>query len=449
MKKEYDLLVIGSGSGASGAARRCKKAGWTVAMIDERPFGGTCALRGCDMKKILAAPAEAMDFAQRMQGRGLNAQIHISWPELMAFKRLYIQGYPERFEAGLIKEGIDTLHGTARFVSANELEVDGRILKAKYILIATGAVPRRLDIPGEELIKTSEDFLDMDEMPGEIVFLGGGMISMEFAHIAARAGASVTVVESASRALLNFDKDLAGLLEEKSKEIGIRFLYDTKVDAVQKSGENLTVRCTQAGKEIFLPADMAVHGAGRVANIKELDLESGDIEAEAGGILVNRYMQSVNNRIVYAAGDAADTPAPKLTPVAGMESFAAGRNMLQGNTVKPDYSAVPTVLYTMPRLASVGLSLRQAQEAGYEAAEHQTDMSGWYTYRRTHAKYAMAKIIVEKHTKKILGAHLAGVEAEGLVNYFAMAIAHALGTDQMKKQAFAYPSAASDIQYMF
>ncbi len=448
MENAYDLVVIGSGSGASGAARKCLRAGWKVAMADERPYGGTCALRGCDMKKILAAPAEAVDFGGRMQGYGVDAKIKVVWPDLMAFKKSFISGYSERFEKGLREAGMETLHGTARFVSEDRIEVGGKIIKAAHVLIAAGAKPRRLGIPGEQYVTDSEGFLEMDNLPKSIVFLGGGMVSMELAHIAARAGASVTVIESSAHLLRNFDQELVELIIQKSKEIGIRFIMDTAVQSVVKKGNVLSVLCEGKGGRVSLNADMAVHGAGRVPNTDGLDLEAGGVAFGKNGVSVNAYLQSVSNSKVYAAGDIADTPGPKLTPVAGLQSHAAGTNLLRGNNAKPDYRAIPTALFTVPRLASVGLTAQQAKEAGHDIIEKVSDMSGWYTYRRTHECCAMAKVVLQKDTLKILGAHLAGGEADELINHFAWAIARGEGAREMKKLNFAYPTAASDIEYM-
>ncbi len=448
MKNEFDLIVIGSGSGASGAARKCRKAGWKVAVADERPFGGTCALRGCDMKKVLAAPTEAIDFGRRMQGHGVQASMRVNWPELMAFKRSFINGYSERFEKRLADDGIQTFRGRARFVSDDTIETDGQILKGAHILIAAGARPADLGIAGEAHVATSDEFLEMDELPENIVFIGGGMISMEFAHIAVRAGSCVTVIEAAGRTLHNFDADLVALLAGKSEEAGIRILYDTKVQALIPKNDGYTVLCDRKGERLSIDTDMAVHGAGRVPNIQKLALEAGGIDFGKNGVTVSGYMQSVSNKKVYAAGDAAGTPSPKLTPVAGMESHAAGENLLHGNRIKPDYSAVATVLFTLPRLASVGMTAGQAREAGFEVTEKKTDMSSWYTYKRTNEGYAMAKIVLQKGTGKILGAHLAGGEADELINHFAAAIARGESARDMLKTTFAYPTAASDIEYM-
>ena len=444
----FDLVVIGTGSGASSAARKCRKAGWKVAVIDERPFGGTCALRGCDMKKVLMGAAEIADWNTRMNGKGIEANTSIVWSDLMAFKRSFVENYSSTFEKALTDSGIDTFHGTASFISEDQVAVNGKTLKGSHILIAAGARPMPLSITGEENIVLSDYFLDMDTLPRSIVFIGGGMISLEFAHIAARAGSTVTIIERQDRPLINFDADLVDLLMKKANDIGIHFMGNTIIHSVEKEGGKFIVKGNTGKEDILLSCDLVVHGAGRVPDIDRLNLAAGKVDYSKRGITVNEYLQSVSNPKVYSAGDAADTKGPPLTPVASLESSITATNLLKGNLVKPDYSVIPSVVFTVPQIASVGLSEEKAREKGYECYTKKLDVSGWYTYKRTNEKYAMAKIVIDSKSNYILGAHFIGNEADELVNYFAMAMQMQIDVKQLKKMMFAYPTAASDIVYM-
>jgi len=460
MDNVFDLIVIGTGSGASAAARKCAKEGWRVAVIDERPFGGTCALRGCDMKKILMGAAEIIDWNTRMNGKGMEGKTSIVWPDLMAFKRSFVHDYSENFEEGLTDAGIASFHGTARFTAADQIEVNGQTLQGAHILIATGARPMPLSIIGEENIVFSDYFLDMDTLPRDIVFIGGGMISLEFAHIAARAGSAVTILERQDRPLLNFDADLINLLLQKSNDIGIRFIGNTTVQSVEKEGGKFIIKgITKGGtkgitegdpgeEKILLSCDLVVHGAGRIPDIDRLNLAAGKVEFSRRGITVNEYMQSVSNPKIYAAGDVSDTKGLPLTPIASLESTIVSINLFKGNTVKPDYRVMPSVVFTVPPIATVGLSEEQARKAGYECYTRKFDTSGWYTYKRTNEKYAMAKIVIDSKTNYIVGAHFISNEAAELVNHFATAIQLQIDVKQLKRMMFAYPTAASDIIYM-
>src|SRR6266852_4424606 len=193
--KKFDLVAIGTGAAASAVASRCRSAGWQVAIVDSRPFGGTCALRGCDPKKVLVGAAEVIDWSRRMQGNGVRAErALVDWPELMRFKRAFTEPVPKQTEQWMTKSGIATFHGRARFVGPAAVQVGDDVLDAANVVVAAGATPVDLNIPGAEHALTSEQFLELDSLPGRIVFIGGGYISFEFAHVAARADARAVIL---------------------------------------------------------------------------------------------------------------------------------------------------------------------------------------------------------------------------------------------------------------
>lgn len=179
MQDIYDLIVIGSGTAAQTAIARVHDARWRVAVIDHRPLGGTCALRGCDPKKMLVSGEEAIDSARRMGGHGVEGDLHIAWPQLIAFKRSFTDPIPEKQQRRYAERGIDVFHGLARFVTQETIAVDGKELRTRHVLIATGARPVPLGIPGEELITTSDSFLELTELPQRIVLIGGGYIEVD------------------------------------------------------------------------------------------------------------------------------------------------------------------------------------------------------------------------------------------------------------------------------
>ncbi|PYO54095.1 MAG: NAD(P)/FAD-dependent oxidoreductase, partial [Candidatus Rokuibacteriota bacterium] len=201
MERQFDLVVVGTGV-TSAVASRCREAGWTVAVIDSRPFGGTCALRGCVPKKILVGAAEAVQAARDLAGHGVRADgVTLAWPELMRFKRSMVDPTPRRTEEAWAKIGVEPFHGRARFVGPTMLAIGEDRLVGRRILLAAGAKPAPLSFAGAERLTTSEEFLNLDRLPSRLVFVGGGYISFEFAHVAARAGAEVTIVHRAARPL--------------------------------------------------------------------------------------------------------------------------------------------------------------------------------------------------------------------------------------------------------
>ncbi|HVL75892.1 MAG TPA: FAD-dependent oxidoreductase, partial [Noviherbaspirillum sp.] len=221
MAKQYDLVIVGAGTVATVAAMRVRAADWRVAVVDFRPYGGTCALRGCDPKKMMVSAATAYDYACRMREHGVVGELHIAWPELMAFKRGFTDPVPEKMEHRYARAGIDTYHGTARFTGMNTLDVNGQALEAKHVLLATGAEPVKLGIPGEQHLVDNEAFLALEKLPPRIVLVGGGYIAAEFSHLAARAGAQVTILQHGERMLKHFDPDLVGWLMESFASLGI------------------------------------------------------------------------------------------------------------------------------------------------------------------------------------------------------------------------------------
>src|SRR6266849_2980917 len=303
MIRKFDVVVIGTGSAASAVATRCRKAGWNVAIVDSRPFGGTCAIRGCDPKKVLVGAAEVIDWNRRMEGTGITDpnKLKIHWPDLMHFKRSFTEPVPKEREEQFSKAGIVTFHGRAMFIGEKTVIVDDtHTLSGKHILIATGAQPMKLNIPGEDNICKSDQFLELNELPSNIVFVGGGYISFEFAHIAARAGAMVTILHRGNRPLNNFDPYLVDMLLQRTRELGIDVRLQTKVEAISKVNNNNNIRFvvhasnTNDSETYKIDGDMVVHGAGRVPEIDDLDLGAAGLEREnKKGVKVNEYLQTV------------------------------------------------------------------------------------------------------------------------------------------------------------
>ncbi len=445
MSNEFDLVVIGVGMAGQNIARRVRSSGWEVAVVDSRPYGGTCALRGCDPKKVLVGAAELMDWQRRMTGHGIAGEMRIDWADLIRFKRTFTDPTPANIEKSFRGSGIATYHGEAQFVGPNSLQLDGETLTARRIAIATGAKPRDLGIPGAEYVATSTDFLELETLPERIVFIGGGYISFEFAHIAARAGAQVTILHRGKRPLEAFDADLVTELVAATRSIGIDVRLQSEVVVIEKENDQLRVHTSDGGS---FPSDLVVHGAGRVPDIEGLNLEQGGIEYTTRGVVVNDYLQSVSNPAVYAAGDAAATKGMPLTPVAVADGHVVSSNLLRGNQRTPDYTGTPSVVFTVPALARTGLNEEEAREKDLKFTVNFQKTEGWYSSRRTNEKHTAFKVLVDADTGRILGAHLLGSHAGEVINLFALAIRHHLTATDIKQTIFVHPAESSDISYM-
>jgi glutathione reductase (NADPH) len=445
--KTYDLVVIGSGTAAQVASFRVRAAGWSVAVIDHLPLGGTCALRGCDPKKMLISGAEAIDLARRMRSRGVTGELRVSWPDLIAFKRTFTDPVPEKQEHRYAERGIEIFHGTARFIGQDMLEVAGQTVRARHVLIATGACPVPLTFPGAEHLITSDQFLELTELPARIVMVGGGYIAAEFSHIAARAGAKVTVLQRAARMLTQFDPELVGWLMAKFSEIGVEMETGTTVEVIEHTDNGFRVRARADGREVAVDADLVVHAAGRMPDLDALNLSAAGIAVEKGRLVLTDFLQSVSNPGVYAAGDAA-AKGPPLTPVSSHDSKVVAVNLLEGTRHRPDYRGVPSVAFTLPPIAAVGLSEAAARATGHKFRVNRQNVPDWYTARRVAETVYGFKTLIEEDSGHILGAHLVGPHADELINIFGLAIRHGLTVEDLKQTIFAYPTAASDIGYM-
>ncbi|WP_221583896.1 NAD(P)/FAD-dependent oxidoreductase [Microbacterium sp. G2-8] len=441
----YDLIVLGSGTAGVAAAGKCAEAGWRVALADPLPLGGTCALRGCDPKKILRRGAEVVDAARLLDGRGIAGDTAIDWGALQRHKRGFTDPMPGRIEEYLESVGVDVFHAAARFTGRDEVEIDGERLRAQYVLVATGARPRPLDIPGADLVSDSTAFLSLDELPKRILFIGGGFISFEFAHIAQRAGSACVIAHRHDRPLAGFDPGLIDRLVAHTADLGVDLRATADVTAISSVPGSL-VATLSTGEQV--EADLVVHGAGRIAHLDSLDLDAAGVAWSERGVEVADHLQSTTNPHVFAAGDAADTAGRPLTPIASTEGALAASNMLEEARATPDYRGTPTTVFTIPELTRVGMLEDEAREAGYDVRVSEHDTGSWFSNYRVAESTAGVRIVIDTATDRVLGAHLLGPEYAELVNLFAMAIRLGLTTEQLSSVTMSYPSVGSDLSSM-
>jgi glutathione reductase (NADPH) len=447
-KQEYDLFVIGTGVSGVSIAMKSAKKGLKTGIADFRPFGGTCALRGCDPKKILIDVAKAKSAIAKYSGKGLAGEGKINWTDLMKFKNGFTDPVPEKMEKNYRKMGIDTYHAAASFLDENTLQVGDTIIKAKNIVIATGAKPRSLGIPGEEHTIISDNFFHLDELPESIAFIGGGYVAFEFAHLAAKAGAKVTILDRGAYPLKHFEKELVEHVLKASKAQGIEVLLNAEAKEVRKTDGSFQVITQGKEGEKVVESKLVVNAAGRVPEIEKLDLEEGNVDFGRKGIKVNEHLQSVSNPKVYAAGDVADSQGLPLTPVAVYEGHAVASNILKGNNKAPQYAEMPTVVFTSPPLASVGFTEEMAKAQNKEYTVKSADASSWFNAYRSQAEAYAYKVLIRKEDGTILGAHLVGPSAEETINLFALAIKEKIPARSLQTMMYSYPSWASDLSYM-
>jgi glutathione reductase (NADPH) len=289
--------------------------------------------------------------------------------------------------------------------------------------------------------------LAMESLPRRIVLIGGGYVAAEFSTIAANAGAQVTILQRGARMLPGFDADLVDWLMPRLREAGIDVQLNTTVEAVEREGDQFIVRASTFRHSTAFHADLVVHAAGRVPALDGLDLEAANIDHEKGVLKLNEFLQSVSNPAIYAAGDAA-LIGPPLTPVSSHDGKVVSANILQGNHRTPDYRGVPSVVFTLPPIASVGLSEAEARDSGKRFRTNSEFVPGWYTARQVAETVYGFKVLIDEDTDMILGAHLVGPHAEETINLFALAVRHGITAKALRATMFAYPTGASDIGAM-
>ncbi|WP_299778920.1 NAD(P)/FAD-dependent oxidoreductase [uncultured Formosa sp.] len=445
--KEYDVFVIGSGVAGRYVAKTCSEAGLTVAIADNREFGGTCANRGCDPKKIILGPTEVFDLAENLIGKGISALPELHWNANQKFKKKFTEKIPAGTENILTDSGVTLYHQSPKFLGKHTLSVEGKTVVAKKIVIATGQIPRILQMEGAHYLKTSDDFLKLKSLPKSMIFIGAGYIGLECAHMAARYGCKVTIIEHGSRALKAFDPDLTSELVNVSKKLGIQFIFNAEISSIDKRVKNYSVNYKTGTDTASVTARMVFNTAGRVPAIQELSLEHGDVAFSERGISVNTYLQNTTNEDVYACGDVSDHSVP-LTPLSGIEAKVVSENIIDGNRKHIDIPNVPSVVFTLPNLASVGLSEAEAKKRYNDVIVKHELVPDWYNAKRINEKTYGYKIIINAGTNRIVGAHLLGPYTAETINLFTIAINLKLTTEAVKNMIFTYPSWSNDIKSM-
>lgn len=444
-RNHYDVIVIGTGVAGQTAAEELASAGLSVAAVDCREVGGTCALRGCEPKKVLVSAAEVVERAAGQCMNGVSGFAGLDWAELIAFKRTFTDPASHNIAEFMRSTGVTLLSGEARFTDADTLEIAGERYSAGDFVIATGAHPVPLDVPGDGLCLSAEQFMASETLPDRVVFIGGGYISFEFAHIAASAGAQVTIVHRSERVLRGFDPQLAEMLVRGYRARGIEVVTDAPVAEVRPCDGDypLQVVCASGAR---YPAGMVMRAIGRAADLDPLALDAAGIAHSPSGIETDSSMRSTSNPRVWAAGDAAAT-GPQLTPVGIRQARVIVANIL-GEERHFDPTVIPSVAFSDPPLASVGLSEAQIAEFGLDVEVRFTDSTQWASSRRTGTRVSGTKILLERGTGRILGAHLLGHNADEFINTFAAAMLGGLTAEQIKSAMWAYPTVSSEIVYL-
>ncbi|MEM7120439.1 MAG: NAD(P)/FAD-dependent oxidoreductase [Pseudomonadota bacterium] len=447
MTEKFDVVILGAGNAGFGVSSIVHSAGKSLALIEDRDFGGTCPNRGCTPKKVLVAAAHSLHEIERASVHGITVgEPRLDWSAMIDREKDLIAAIPGNMR-GLAEQRGTAITGNARFTGPNTIEVDGRVIEGENIVIATGSKPRSLPIPGGENMITSDEVLSERTMPKSVIFIGGGVIAMEFSHVYARAGAEVTILEALPRLLPRLDHDAVDAIRTETERLGVTVKTGVTVTAISETADGLRVDYEHDGKAQHQVTARVVNGAGRVANVDTLDLEAAGIAHDGIRVEVDDYLRSISNPAVWVAGDALVHSA-QLSPVATYEGRIVGHNIVNGPSEKPSYDAIPSSVYTVPALSSVGLTEEQARERDINVKVVTSDMTEWFSGRTYGETVAFAKTLVDPDSDCIVGAHMVGHQAEELIHLFALAMRHGIPAADLRDQIYAFPTFSADVKSM-
>jgi glutathione reductase (NADPH) len=414
---DYDLFVIGAGSGGVRAARWAARYGARVAIAEERYLGGTCVNAGCIPKKLFSYAAHFHEDFADAEGYGWRpAARAFDWATLVANKDREIARLNGVYERLLKESGVAVYRARARVHGARTVEVQGKRLTAAHILVATGGWPVLPDIPGAELAFSSNEAFHLSQLPRRVVVVGGGYVAVEFASIFNGLGADTTLVYRGARLLKSFDADLGAFLGEQMAAKGVRVLYERNITAIAREG---ALKATLTDGTV-LECDGVMLATGRAPNTRGLGLEAAGVELRPNGAVVvdADYRTSVPS--IYAIGDATDRVL--LTPVALAEGMAVADRLFNRGARRVAYENVPTAIFSHPSVGTVGLSEQDARARGLEIAVYRTTFTPLKHTLTGRGEKVLMKLVVDKASDRVLGVHMVGAEAGEVIQGFAVAL---------------------------
>jgi glutathione reductase (NADPH) len=438
---DYDLVVIGAGSGGVRAARIAAGYGARVAVVEEYRVGGTCVIRGCVPKKLFVYAARYRDLFDIAPSFGWTTEASFDWATLLANKDKEIARLEAAYVSALEKPGVEIIRDRAVVAGPNAVRLvkAGREITAKFILIATGAHPHIPDIPGKELGITSNEAFHLPQLPHSILIEGGGYVGVEFATIFAGLGVHTTLIYRGDRVLRGFDEDMREGLDAGLESRGIRRIYQTNVTALRQAGSD-TVASFSDGVEA--PFGAVMFATGRVPNTHGLGLEAAGVNTgHRGAVVVDAWSRS-SVPSIYAVGDVTDRVA--LTPIAIREGQAFAETVFNDNPTAVDHSLIGTAVFAEPEIAAIGLTEEQAATHGdvdvYIARFR--PMMNTLTLR---SERMIMKLITGADGGKVLGVHILGPGAAEIIQMAAVAVGMDASKADFDRAIAMHPTAAEEL----
>jgi len=438
---DYDLFVIGAGSGGVRAARIAATLGARVAIAERDRVGGTCVIRGCIPKKLLVYAAHFREDFEDAAGYGWSVgEPEFSWARLIANKNAEIARLEGVYVANLEKAGAMLLRGSVRIADAHTVELDGRRVTAGYLLVATGARPSLPHMPGVEHAITSNDAFELPRLPARIVIVGGGYVAMEFAGIFNGLGSQVTLSYRGPQILRGFDDDVRQHLAAEMTKKGVRILVRSNVERIDRRPDGSLAVGFTGGQPV--ECDAVMFATGRVPNTSDLGLEEAGAElGESGEVVVDRYSASTAPS-VYAVGDVTDRI--NLTPVAIREGHAVALTLFGGTPTPVDHMDVPTAVFSQPPVGTVGCTEAEAKERLAELEIYKTTFRPLKATLSGRDERTLMKLVVDAATQRVIGAHMVGPDAPEIIQAVGIAVKAGLTKAQFDSTVGIHPTAAEE-----
>lgn len=448
MKEQvYDLIVIGGGSGGLAVAEKAAQFGKKVAVIEGHKIGGTCVNNGCVPKKVMWYAANLAHAVDDANDFGIPTERgKTNWSKLTSAREKYIQNINQYWDGYVKESGIVHIQGYARFVGDTTVEVNGENYQADHIVIATGGKPIVPPVPGAELGITSDGFFQLTEQPKRVAVIGGGYIGVELSGVLRALGSDVSIIALEDRVMERFDPMMSDILTKEMQQQGIRIHTNFQVSALSKSAEGIVI---SDGKDQTLAGyDTVIWAVGRAPNTRYLNLDAAGINAERNGIVPVDEYENTNVKGIYAIGDITGKMA--LTPVA----INAGRQLAERlfnnkPTSKIDYENIPSVVFSHPPIATVGISEAEAREKyGAEVTIYKSDFTPMRHALSSHGVTTAMKLVCAGKDETVVGIHLIGDNVDEMLQGFAVAVKMGATKADFDNTVAIHPSSAEELVTM-
>ncbi len=446
---DYDLFVIGGGSGGVRAGRVAASLGKRVAVAEEYRFGGTCVIRGCVPKKLFVYASQYHEHFEDAAGYGWEVgETTFDWKKLIAAKDKEIARLEGLYRRGLENNGAELIDSRAELVDAHTIRLvkTGKTVTAEKIIIATGGAPNpHAALPGHELCISSNEAFDLPELPRSILIAGGGYIAVEFANIFHGLGVDVTLIYRGKEILSRFDHDMRQGLHKAMVEKGIRVILTDVIENVEKAAASGLVANTMNGETIAV--DTVMLALGRDPNTRGLGLEAAGVEVnERGAVVVDKYSRT-NVPNIYALGDVTDRV--QLTPVAIHEAMCFIETEYKNNPTAPDHDLIATAVFSQPEIGTVGLSEEEAAKRYEELEVYRAEFRPMKATLSGRTEKMIMKLVVDAASRKVVGAHILGHDAGEMAQLLGISLKAGVTKDDFDRTMAVHPTAAEELVTMY